>query len=153
MTVMAEQAERRGPTTALEQARPLPHPDEVTRPFWDACARRVLCFQQCDACAHRWLPASVVCPRCWSDATTWVEASGRGTVFSFAVYHRAYHPAFKALLPYVVALIELAEGPRLISNVVGVAPERINVGMAVRLSFDDSGEMALPVFHPAAEEE
>ncbi len=79
----------------------------------------------------------------------WVEASGAGTVFTYAVYRRAYHPAFKPLIPYAVAVIELAEGPRLISNVVDVPVEEIHVGMEVRLTFIDAGTATLPVFRPA----
>lgn len=135
----------------MEQTRrPLPQPDELTRPFWEACARRELRFQQCVACGHRWLPATGVCPRCWNAEAEWVRASGDGTVFSFAVYHRAYHPAFKALLPYVVAVIELAEGPRLVSNIIGAAADRIRVGMPVYLDFLDVDGAALPVFRLAA---
>lgn len=130
--------------------RPRPQPDPITRPFWNACARRRLCFQTCTACGARWLPASVVCPRCWSDAIVWREAIGTGTVFSFTVYHRAYHPAFEPLLPYIVAVIELTEGPKLVSNVLDIAPDRLRVGAPVRLDFLDLGDIALPVFRPAA---
>jgi len=133
--------------------RPVPRPDEVTHPFWKACARGALCFQECGECGHRWLPASVVCPRCWSERATWVESAGHGTVFSFAVYHRPYHPAFEPLLPYVVAVIELAEGPRLISNVVGIAAGDVCVGMPVRLEFVNLDGTVLPVFRPAPREE
>ncbi len=77
-----------------------------------------------------------------------MRAGGEGTVFSFAVYRRAYHPAFKPLLPYVVAVIELAEGPRLVSNVVGVQPEDVRVGMRVRLEFRETEGIPLPVFRP-----
>ncbi len=132
----------------MNEARPLPAPDEVTRPFWSACAEHRLCFQQCRACGYRWLPASVVCPRCWAGECDWVPSEGEGTVFSLAVYHRAYHPAFQALLPYVVAVIELAEGPRLVSNLVGVQPQDVSVGMAVRLEFLDLDDRALPLFRP-----
>ena len=132
-----------------EVSRPLPQPDDVTRPFWEACTRRTLCFQQCPACGHRWLPASAVCPRCWAAHTEWIPARGGGTVFSFAVYHRAYHPAFTPLLPYVVGVIELAEGPRLVSNIVGAAPQDIRVGMPVLLEFLAIEEVALPVFRLA----
>lgn len=131
-----------------ETSRPVPQPDDVTRPFWDACARRELRFQQCDGCGNWWLPPSVACSRCWAAETQWVRAAGEGTVFSFAVYRRAYHPAFKPLLPYVVAVIELAEGPRLVSNVVGVPPEDVHVGMRVRLEFQETEGIPLPVFRP-----
>ncbi len=136
-----------------EVAWPLPKPDAVTQPFWDACRERKLCFQQCDSCGHRWLPPSVVCPRCWTAFFTWVPAAGTGAVFSFAVYHRAYHPAFKRLVPYVVAVIELSEGPRLVSNIIEAAPHELRVGMAVRLEFRDTDGLPLPVFRPAEPEQ
>jgi hypothetical protein len=129
--------------------RPLPVPDAVTAPFWEGCAGGTLRVQACRDCGHRWLPGSVVCPRCWSDATAWLEASGEGTIFSFAVYHRAYHEAFRPLLPYVVAVVELAEGPRLVSRLVAVAAERVSVGMPVRLGWEAVEGSMLPVFRPA----
>jgi hypothetical protein len=131
--------------------RPAPVPDAITAPFWEGCAQRELRIQECRACRFRWLPGSVVCPHCWSDAVTWVASAGDGTVVTFAVYHRSYHPAFQPLVPYVVAVVELAEGPRLVSNVVGVAPERVRVGMRVRVGFQSIGETALPVFRPVEE--
>jgi len=131
--------------------RPAPVPDAVTAPFWEGCAQRELRIQECQACRFRWLPGSVVCPRCWSDAVTWVASAGDGTVVTFAVYHRSYYPAFQLLVPYVVAVVELAEGPRLVSNVVGVAPERVRVGMPVRVEFQLAGDTALPVFRPVGE--
>jgi len=137
-----------------QSERPLPRPDELSRPFWQGCARSELLFQQCARCAHRWLPASVVCPRCWSADVQWQPARGLGTVFSFAVYHRAYHPAFRSALPYTVAVIELEEGPRLVCNVVGIAPERVAIGMRVRVEFAPTGDAdipALPVFRPLRE--
>lgn len=131
--------------------RPAPVPDAVTAPFWEGCAQRELRIQECRACRFRWLPGSVVCPHCWSDAVTWVASAGEGTVVTFAVYHRSYHPAFQPLVPYVVAVVELAEGPRLVSNVVGVAPERVRVGMRVLVEFQSAGDTALPVFRPVGE--
>ncbi len=131
--------------------RPAPVPDVVTAPFWEGCAQGELRVQECRACRFRWLPGSVVCPHCWSDAVTWVASAGEGTVVTFAVYRRSYHPAFRLLVPYVVAVVELAEGPRLVSNVDGVAPERVRVGMRVRVTFQPAGDTALPVFRPVGE--
>lgn len=133
------------------EPRPLPVPDAITAPFWEGCARRELRIQACRECGHRWLPASVVCPRCWSDRTAWVAASGAGTVFSFAVYHRAYHEAFRPLVPYVVAVVELAEGPRLVSNLVGIGPGRVRVGLPVRVEWEAVEGTMLPVFRPTEE--
>lgn len=130
------------------ETRPVPNPDPVTAPFWAGCASHRLLFQECGSCGARWLPPSVVCPRCWSEAVGWVAAEGAGTVMTFAVYRRVYHPAFRSLVPYVVAVVELAEGPRLVSNVVGISPERVCVGMPVRVEFERVGDIRLPVFRP-----
>lgn len=130
-------------------APPLPQPDALTRPFWDACRRRALELPRCADCGHLFLPPGPCCPRCWSTRLAARAVSGEGTVKSFVVYRRTYHPALPA--PYVVALIELREGPRLISNVVGCAPEEVRIDMPVRVHFDDVGAMTLPRFEPAAD--
>jgi uncharacterized OB-fold protein len=131
-------------------APPLPQPDALTRPFWEACRRRVLEVPACQACQHLFLPPAPRCPRCWSDRLAVRGVSGEGSVFSFAVYRRSYHPALPE--PYTVALIQLREGPRLISNIVGCTPEEVRVGMPVRVRFDDVGEFTLPRFEPARTE-
>ena len=102
--------------------KPLPRIDEESRGFWEALARHELYFQRCRSCGTQRFYPRAVCPVCLSDAVEWVRASGRGTVYSFVVYH---HPPVPYLeMPYVVALIELEEGTRLVSNVVGVAPSQ-----------------------------
>ncbi len=128
-------------------AAPAPQPDALTRPFWEACRRHVLEVSACADCGHLFLPPGPRCPRCWSTQLQPRAVSGEGSVFSFAVYRRTYHPAVPA--PYVVALVELAEGPRLISNVVGCAPEAVRVELKVRVRFDDVGDFTLPRFEPA----
>ncbi len=128
-------------------APPLPQPDSLTRPFWEACRRRALEVQACEACDHLFLPFGPRCPRCWSSRLAVRSASGEGRVYTFGIYRRTYHPAIPA--PYVVALVELSEGPRLISNIVGCAPENVQIGMAVRVRFTDVGESTLPRFEPA----
>lgn len=128
---------------------PLPEPNFFTRPFWEACQRGALEVAACADCGHLHLPAGPNCPRCWSTKLSSRPVSGAGTVFTFAIYRRTYHPAIPA--PYVVALIELREGPRLISNVVGCAPEEVRVGMEVRVRFDNVGEFVLPRFEPVSD--
>ena len=123
---------------------PLPQPDALTAPFWEACRRGVLEVSACADCGHRFLPPGPCCPRCWSPRLVSHEVSGRGRVESFAVYRRTYHPGMPA--PYVVALVELEEGPRLISNIVGCAPEEVTVDMPVELRFEAAGDFALPRF-------
>lgn len=128
--------------------RPTPNPDPVTAPFWEGCARGELRIQTCADCGARWLPASVVCPRCWGEALRWTPAAGEGTIVTYAVYRRAYHEAFRPRLPYVVAVVELAEGPRLVSTIVGVPPEEVRIGLAVRVEFEPIEGAVLPVFRP-----
>lgn len=123
-----------------------PSPDALTAPFWKACRRGVLEISVCAACGHRFLPPGPCCPRCWSTRLEAQAASGRGRVFSFAVYRRTYHPGMPA--PYVVALVELDEGPRMISNVVGCAPEEVAVDLPVAVRFEAAGDFALPRFAP-----
>lgn len=107
---------------------PLPEPTPSTKPYWDELQAGRLVFARCRNCGHAWLPARSECPRCLSDGWTWETASGRGKIVSWVVYHHAYHEAFKAQLPYTVAVVELAEGPRLITNIVnpgdGIALDR-----------------------------
>ena len=126
---------------------PLPQQDALTTPFWDACQQGVLEVSGCADCGHRFLPPGPCCPSCWSARLSPREVSGRGRVFSFVVYRRSYHPAIPA--PYVVALIELDEGPRLISNIVGCAPEAVSIDMPVQVRFEQVGDFKLPRFEPA----
>lgn len=131
--------------------RPLPTITDLNRPFWDACARHELRMQRCTRCGHiRW-PIEGVCPRCLSREADWIVLSGRGTVFSFVVFHRAYHPAFSNDVPYNVALVELEEGPLMISNVIGVAPDAVYIGMPVEVVFVEIAPgIWLPKFRPRA---
>jgi hypothetical protein len=126
---------------------PLPSPDALTADFWEACRRGVLEVSACEGCGHRFLPPGPCCPRCWSARLAPQGVSGRGRVASFVVYRRAHHPGMP--VPYVVALIELDEGPRLISNVVGCAPEEVAIDMPVEVRFEESGDFTLPRFAPA----
>jgi hypothetical protein len=125
---------------------PLPQPDAHTAAFWNACRRDELVVWRCVGCEHLFLPPGPCCPRCWSPGVAPRAVSGNGRVYSFCVYRRSYHPAVPA--PYVVALVQLAEGPRMISNVVGCAPEEVRVDMPVRVRFDAVGEFSLPKFEP-----
>jgi uncharacterized OB-fold protein len=98
----------------------LPEPSPVLSEQRAALAHGRLTFQRCERCAHPWLPPREHCPNCLSPAFAWEQACGDAKVVSWVVYHRAYHPAFADRVPYNVVIAELAEGPRLISNVVGI---------------------------------
>src|SRR5207247_1198980 len=91
-----------------------------------------------------------LCPRCLSSATEWVRASGWGTVYSFTVTHQNQAPGFREELPYVLAIVELDEGVRMMTNVVGCAPDAVRIGMPVQVVFEDvTAEITLAKFRPA----
>ncbi len=130
-------------------AKPLPRPSTESRPFWEAAREHRLVLQKCGACARFWFPPSRCCPHCRSAKNDWTEVKGTGKVFSFVTYHRLYHPGWERDLPYVVAVIELDEGPRLLSTVTGIAAERVQCDMPVRVVFEDvTDDVTLPKFTP-----
>lgn len=129
--------------------KPLPVPSPESRPFWEALRHRELRLQQCRACGQWWFPPGNLCPNCLSEAWDWALASGQGSLISFVVMHRAYHPGFSDELPYNVAVVELAEGPRMVSNVIGCANEDLAIGMPLEVIFDAvTDEVTLPKFRP-----
>jgi uncharacterized OB-fold protein len=131
--------------------KPVPQPDDLSRPFFEGAARGELMIMRCTACGAYLAPASRLCTECLNESLEWVAASGRGTLFTFAVMHQKYHPGFFGELPYNIAVVELEEGPRLNSNVVGVANDDLQVGMPLRVTFEEAGEgVTLPKFRPAS---
>jgi uncharacterized OB-fold protein len=129
--------------------RPLPTPDAATEPYWRAAHEGRLALPRCLDCGHRHFYPRTLCPHCGSARLEWADCSGRGVVYSFTVVHRAPSPAFAAEVPYVVAVVELEEGPRLMTNIVGCAPDAVRVGMNVRVAFKRvSDSVTLPVFEP-----
>ncbi len=113
--------------------------------YWDGLSRGELRYQSCRHCGHRWLPARSICPGCLKEETEWRTASGRGTLKSWVVYHVAYHPSFERRVPYNVALVELEEGPRLLTNILGEAP-RLRGDAPVRLQVETNGNVPLATF-------
>lgn len=133
-------------------AKPLPTLDDTNRPFWQACKDGVLKMQRCGDCGHVRYPINHVCPECLSDRFDWHALSGRGTVFSAIVFHQVYHAAFAGDVPYNVSLIQLEEGPRMFSNVVGDPPSEVRVGDAVEVVFDPvDDEISMPRFRRVAQ--
>jgi uncharacterized OB-fold protein len=129
-----------------EYTKPLPLPDGDTKPYWDAAKEHRLLIKRCQDCQTAIFYPRSICPNCMSDRVDWVEASGRGTIYSYTVVHRA-PPQFVQDAPYVVALIDLAEGVRMMSNVVGAAPSDVKIGAPVEVVFDDvTPEISLPKF-------
>lgn len=129
--------------------KPLPLVDDLWRPFFEAARRGTLLIMRCRACNAFLHPGSELCAECWSQDLAWVPASGAGTLFTFAVMHQRYHPAFHGEIPYNLAIVELDEGPRLHTNIVGVRNEDLCVGMRVQVTFERmSDEVTLPKFRP-----
>src|SRR2546423_12240668 len=131
----------------------LPQSDLETRPYWDAAREGKLLIKQCRSCGRSFFYPRSYCPTCWSEDTTWVEATGRGTVYTFTVIHQNDLPPFNERVPYVVAIVELEEGVRMTSNIEDVAPEDVRCDLPVRVSFReeqrDDDTVSLPVFVPA----
>ena len=137
-------------TAAATPPKPLPDPDDpVSGPFWREAAEGRLSFQKCSSCGYLRWPAGTVCPECWSREAEWTPVEPTGEIWSFGVYDRAFSKAFEADIPYVVALVQLDAGPQMISNVIGVEPPDVEVGMRVTAVFEpfaDGG--ALVKFRP-----
>lgn len=131
-----------------EPSRPQPRPTPDTERFWDGCRQGELRLQRCTSCGTVRYPPSPTCRRCGADDDEELVASGRARLASFVIHHRAV-PGFEP--PYVIAVVELAEGPRLMSNLVDVDPdpEALQVGMPLEVTFLDLDETSLPVFRPA----
>jgi uncharacterized OB-fold protein len=130
-------------------ARLAPSMTADTQFFWDAVREHRLLIQRCANCGMLRHPPRPMCPNC--DSLEWgtIEASGRGNVISFVIPHHPPLPWFPE--PYLVALIDLAEGTRVVSNLVGVAPEDVTIGMPVRVRYEHfDGDVVLPLFEPGA---
>jgi uncharacterized OB-fold protein len=134
----------------MSKPKPVPRPAPESTPYWEAAKQHKLELPRCSACKQFWFPPSQSCPHCLAADFTFVPVSGRGKVFSFVTFHRVYHPAFEQEVPYVVALVELEEGPRLLTNIVGVTPDKVSCEMPVKVVFDDVGDgVSVPKFTPA----
>jgi uncharacterized OB-fold protein len=127
----------------------MPEITDLNRPFWDSLTGHVLALQVCSRCGHIRYPISEICPECLSPDATWEPMSGRGTVFSTIVFHQVYHPAFADKVPYNVSLVQLDEGPIMVSNVVGPEPAAVAVGDKLEVVFDQATpDVVIPRFRP-----
>jgi uncharacterized OB-fold protein len=131
--------------------RPVPRPSAVSAPYWEAARRHELAIQRCASCQRHVFYPRLNCPACGSQKLDWVTASGRGTVYTYTIARRPTHPAFAGRTPYVIAIVELEEGPRMTTNIVGCDPDSVHIGMPVEAAFEDlSPDSTLPVFRPVA---
>jgi uncharacterized OB-fold protein len=135
-----------------EIRHPRPGVDWETRAYWEGCGRGELVLQRCRACGTTQHRPRALCVSCLSDEIEHFVASGRGTVHSYTVTHQNQTPAFREAVPYVLAYVDLAEGVRILSNVVGCTPEEVKIGLPVRVEFTEptepAGEIAIPRFRP-----
>jgi uncharacterized protein len=130
-----------------EYKKPLPHVDEENRWFWEACARHELVLQKCVRCSRIRFYPRALCPSCLSSETRYLRASGRGKVYTFTVTHQNQSTGFRDELPYVMAYVELEEGPRILTNIVKTPLDDVKIGMPVEVVFEDIDEaLAIPKF-------
>lgn len=118
---------------------PAPVANADSAPYWAGAREGKLLLQRCGDCGTLRFFPRYLCTACGSDRTEWAEASGRGTVHSFTIVHRAAFPEFQARTPYVVALIDLEEGPRMMTNIVGEDALEVAIGDAVVVAFEARG--------------
>jgi uncharacterized OB-fold protein len=136
------------PVTAYEKPRPRIGPDNER--FWHGRRAHRLMLPTCRACGKPHLPPGPVCPFCFSDDINWQAASGRGRICTWTMVHKAWFPAFKDETPYNVVQVELDEGPRLTSRIVGCGDQKIQIGQRVEVVFDDIDEELSAPHDPAS---
>ena len=128
----------------MELPRPFPYRDRDSAPFWEAQDNHELKFQRCSRCQTIRYPIGPLCPECRSFEFEWTTSSGRGTIYSYTVVRHQTHPAFK--VPYVIVLVQLEEGPRLIAQLRAAEDARFDIGAQVRVEWEDLPNQSLPVF-------
>jgi hypothetical protein len=128
--------------------RPRPVSSGETKRFWDACREGRFLIQRCDDCGYSQYYYRGACCRCWSSNVTDVKIAGDGVVHTYTVIERNRTVGFKDQVPYVVALIEIPEGVKVLSNIVNIDPDDVRIGMSVQLAFEHHDDFSIPVFEP-----
>jgi hypothetical protein len=127
----------------------IPTPDNDTAPFWDAAKDGRFLLRRCLDCGASYFYPRPFCPKCWSEHVDWVEASGRAVLYTYSVVAVNDLPPFHERVPYVAAVVELEEGPRVMTNVVDCELDALRVGMAVEVTFRPlNDDITIPVFKP-----
>jgi hypothetical protein len=136
----------------MELNRPLPQPiTPEAKPYWDGLKEHKLMLPKCEKCGPFFYPR-IFCPKCHSRNLTWIQASGKGKLYSFEIVYQNFNPAYKIKLPYVLAMIELAEGPRMMSNLINIEPDPkvLKCDMPVEVIFEKlTDDITIPLFQPA----
>jgi uncharacterized protein len=138
---------------ATAYSKPLPRPlsPEVTKPFWEAAKRHELVIPRCTICDHLFFYPRSECPRCLSNHLEWMQVSGRGRLHTYTVVYQPANAAFRDDTPYIYAVVQLDEGPRIVSNVVQCEIDAVRVDMPLEAIFDDvTPEWTLVKFKPAS---
>jgi uncharacterized OB-fold protein len=131
--------------------KPLPVPTPETKPYWDGAKRHELWIMRCNDCSKPYFYPRPICPNCFSRNTDWMQASGKAKLETFVINHRP-PPGFEEDAPYVIAVVTLEEGPRMMTNLVGIDPDptKVKCDMPLEVVFDDvTDEITLPKFKPA----
>jgi len=131
----------------MSHSIPIPVPNFDNAGFWDGCRQRELRVQRCTSCGGVRHPPRPMCPQCNSVEFEWMKTSGRGTIYSFTIVHGPTLPAFQERAPHNVVVVELDEGPYIVSNVVECAPSALRIGARVEVTFSEVSEsLTLPLF-------
>jgi uncharacterized OB-fold protein len=135
--------------SADQPAKAIPKPTPETQPFWDGTAAGELRVQRCAACTRHYFYPRPICPHCGAADVTWVTVSGRATLYSYVINHRPA-PGFATDGPYAIAVVELEEGVRMMTNIVGteITPANLRLDMPLRVVFEPRGDMHVPLFTP-----
>ncbi len=129
--------------------RPVPRASEPdTEAFWAATKEKELRYQQCSNCNTVVFYPRRHCTGCTDGNLEWKVSAGKGTIYTYSVVRQSYHPFFRNMVPYTVAWIDMDEGPRLISNVTGIAPEEVSIGQKVQIEWEEHEDLNIPLFKP-----
>lgn len=131
-------------------SKPVPSITEMNHLYFEGCAKGELRVRRCLRCEACFRFAYAWCPKCWGENLGYAIVSGRGKVTNFCVVHQAPYPAFEDVVPYVLALVELEEGVRMMSNIIDCSPEAVKIGLPVKVTFRQRGTASLPMFLPDA---
>ena len=131
--------------------KPLPVPSKWSQPFWDGTKQHKLLFKKCSKCGNIDHPPYLYCTECWAEEHEWIKASGKGTLYAFTTVILGAPLPFTDDIPYTIAMVDLAEGPRMMSIIVDAKPEELKIGMDVEVVFEDiTEEFSLPKFKPVS---
>ena len=135
-----------------QYSKPIPSPQGESDYYWQKAKEHELWLRKCDDCGQPYFYPRDISPCCFSKNTSWIQASGNATLYTYGIVQRAPHPGFRDDVPFVTAIVELEEGPRMATNIVIDEPteDNLKVGMALQVTFEDiTDDIALPKFRPA----